>query len=66
MIVVGLGSAINVDVSGDLCIFHKTNVQSISLDVLMIIYYHLIQMRRIYHESKIVKRKPRDKRKINF
>lgn len=66
MIVVRLGSVINVDVSGDLCIFHKTYVQSITSDVLMIIYSYLIQMRRIYHESKIVKRKPRDKRKINF
>ena len=66
MIVVGLGSAINVDVSGDLCNFQKTYVQSISPNVLMIIYSYLIQMRRFYHESKIVKRKPRDKRKINF
>lgn len=55
MIVVRLGSAINVDVSGDLCIFHKTNVQSITSDVLMIIYSYLIHMRRLIDMSEITK-----------
>lgn len=64
MIVVRLGSVINVDVSGDLCIFHKTYVQSITSDVLMIIYSYLIQMRRIYHESKMSKENQEIKEKL--
>lgn len=38
-----------------LVIFHKTNVQSISPDVLMIIYSYLIQMRRLIGMNKITK-----------